>query len=207
MAISGFLAEKNLLIASGVSNGMKLCSTLSPKVAVTLDEGMRLVAETAAGPGARATFHPRGVLAVLAHVLLLIAVLGQIVFLASRNRVRWDLTSDSMWSVTDSTRNLIDKLDKQLLIEAYFSPKDKLPVTHREVREVLDNFLDELVQLDDSLRQRGIELVIAEDQQEACLEAISSAARTGKIGDGKIFVSEVEKVIRIRTGEEDEAAI
>jgi nitrogen regulatory protein P-II 1 len=59
----------------------------------------------------------------------------------------------------------------------------------------------------DFLPKVKIELVIAEDQQEACLEAISSAARTGKIGDGKIFVSEVEKVIRIRTGEEDEAAI
>ncbi|MCA8973253.1 MAG: GldG family protein, partial [Planctomycetes bacterium] len=88
-----------------------------------------------------------GVPAVFVHVLLLLLVLGQIVYLASRHRKRWDLTSDQLWSLTDSTRNLVARLDKQLLIEAYFSPKEKLPVTHREVRSVLDNFLDELVQL------------------------------------------------------------
>ena len=42
---------------------------------------------------------------------------------------------------------------------------------------------------------------------DACLEAIQNTARTGKIGDGKIFVCEVERVIRIRTGEENEDAI
>ena len=42
---------------------------------------------------------------------------------------------------------------------------------------------------------------------DSVIEKIVTAARTGKIGDGKIFVSDVEKVIRIRTGEEDEAAI
>jgi len=40
-----------------------------------------------------------------------------------------------------------------------------------------------------------------------CIEAITNAARTGKIGDGKIFVTSVEKVIRIRTGEQDHDAI
>jgi nitrogen regulatory protein P-II 1 len=49
--------------------------------------------------------------------------------------------------------------------------------------------------------------VINEDQVERCIEAITSAARTGKIGDGKIFVTGVERVIRIRTGEENLAAI
>jgi nitrogen regulatory protein P-II 1 len=42
---------------------------------------------------------------------------------------------------------------------------------------------------------------------EQCIDAIIKAARTGKIGDGKIFVSSVQQVIRIRTGETDEAAI
>jgi nitrogen regulatory protein P-II 1 len=59
----------------------------------------------------------------------------------------------------------------------------------------------------DFLPKVKIELVIAEDQVDACIEAITVAARTGKIGDGKIFVTRVEKIIRIRTGEEDEAAI
>ena len=42
---------------------------------------------------------------------------------------------------------------------------------------------------------------------DRCLEAIVKAAKTGKIGDGKIFVTPVEQVIRIRTGETDEAAV
>jgi len=59
----------------------------------------------------------------------------------------------------------------------------------------------------DFLPKLKLEMVIKEDQMEQCIEAIVSSARTGKIGDGKIFVSDVEKVVRIRTGEEDEAAI
>ena len=59
----------------------------------------------------------------------------------------------------------------------------------------------------DFLPKLKVEVVIAEDQADACIEAITSAARTGKIGDGKIFVTTVEKVVRIRTGEQDEDAI
>lgn len=59
----------------------------------------------------------------------------------------------------------------------------------------------------DFLPKVKIEVVIAADQVDAVLEAIVNAARTGKIGDGKIFVSSIEKVVRIRTGETDEAAI
>jgi nitrogen regulatory protein P-II 1 len=59
----------------------------------------------------------------------------------------------------------------------------------------------------DFLPKVRIEIVVKDDQVDDCLEAITSAARTGKIGDGKIFVSSVERVVRIRTGEQDEAAI
>ena len=52
-----------------------------------------------------------------------------------------------------------------------------------------------------------IELVIDDDQVEAAIEAIIEAARTEKIGDGKIFVSPVEQAIRIRTGESGSEAI
>ena len=52
-----------------------------------------------------------------------------------------------------------------------------------------------------------IEVVVADDQLERVLEAISGAARTGRIGDGKIFVSEVLDVMRIRTGETGAIAI
>lgn len=59
----------------------------------------------------------------------------------------------------------------------------------------------------DFLPKIKIEIAINDDQLDECIEAITSAARTGKIGDGKIFVTSVERVIRIRTGEEDETAI
>ncbi len=59
----------------------------------------------------------------------------------------------------------------------------------------------------DFLPKIKIEIVVSEEQAERCVEVITNAARTGKIGDGKIFVTSVERVIRIRTGEEDADAI
>jgi nitrogen regulatory protein PII len=59
----------------------------------------------------------------------------------------------------------------------------------------------------DFLPKVKIELVIAESQLDPCIEAITEAARTGKIGDGKIFVTSVENVVRIRTGETGDSAI
>ncbi len=59
----------------------------------------------------------------------------------------------------------------------------------------------------DFLPKLKLELVIADDQVEAALEAIQTAAKTGKIGDGKIFVSDVNQAIRIRTGETGDAAL
>ncbi len=59
----------------------------------------------------------------------------------------------------------------------------------------------------DFLPKVKIDVVISADQLDACLEAITGAACTGKIGDGKIFVSDVQRVIRIRTGEEDADAL
>ncbi len=59
----------------------------------------------------------------------------------------------------------------------------------------------------DFLPKIKIETVVKEENVDEVLEAITKAARTGKIGDGKIFVSDIEKVIRIRTGEEDEEAL
>ncbi|GHA41148.1 UNVERIFIED_CONTAM: hypothetical protein GTU68_038653 [Idotea baltica] len=53
----------------------------------------------------------------------------------------------------------------------------------------------------DFLPKVKIELVISDDQLEPAIEAIIDAARTEKIGDGKIFVSDIEQAIRIRTGE------
>jgi nitrogen regulatory protein P-II 1 len=59
----------------------------------------------------------------------------------------------------------------------------------------------------DFLPKIKIEVVVADDQLAAAVEAITSAARTGRIGDGKIFVSEIVDVVRIRTGESGAQAI
>ena len=59
----------------------------------------------------------------------------------------------------------------------------------------------------DFLPKIKIEIVVNNEDADAAIDAIIKAARTGKIGDGKIFVTSVERVVRIRTGEMDESAI
>ena len=59
----------------------------------------------------------------------------------------------------------------------------------------------------DFLPKVKIEAVVTDEQVEAAIEAIIRTARTGKIGDGKIFVIPVEQIVRIRTGEINEAAV
>ena len=59
----------------------------------------------------------------------------------------------------------------------------------------------------DFLPKVKVEVIIADSGVERAIDAIVKAARTGKIGDGKIFVTEVEQVVRIRTGESGEAAV
>ena len=59
----------------------------------------------------------------------------------------------------------------------------------------------------DFLPKIKVEVVVADDRVDTVIDAIVKAAHTGKIGDGKIFVTAVEQVIRIRTGETNESAI
>ena len=59
----------------------------------------------------------------------------------------------------------------------------------------------------DFLPKVKVEVVVKDSDVERSIEAIVKAAKTGKIGDGKIFVTAVEQVVRIRTGETDEAAV
>ena len=59
----------------------------------------------------------------------------------------------------------------------------------------------------DFLPKVKLEIVVTSEQVDRCVNSIIETAQTGKIGDGKIFITDVERVIRIRTGEEDEAAI
>jgi len=59
----------------------------------------------------------------------------------------------------------------------------------------------------DFLPKVKLEVVVAEGLVDSCIEAIIKAAKTGKIGDGKIFLESIERSIRIRTGEEGEEAL
>ena len=59
----------------------------------------------------------------------------------------------------------------------------------------------------DFLPKIKVEVVVEDGQLDAALEAITNAARTGRIGDGKIFVSEITEVVRIRTGETGPSAV
>ena len=59
----------------------------------------------------------------------------------------------------------------------------------------------------DFLPKVRLEVVVPDAQAQAVVEAIAAAAQTGRIGDGKIFVSSIESALRIRTGEKDEDAI
>lgn len=59
----------------------------------------------------------------------------------------------------------------------------------------------------DFLPKVKVELVVKTEDVDTCVDAIVNAARTGKIGDGKIFVSPIDRIVRIRTGEEDETAV
>jgi nitrogen regulatory protein P-II 1 len=59
----------------------------------------------------------------------------------------------------------------------------------------------------DFLPKLKLDIVVRDEQVDICIEIIVSTARTGKIGDGKIFVSNLERAVRIRTGEENDEAI
>ena len=59
----------------------------------------------------------------------------------------------------------------------------------------------------DFLPKVKVEVAVKDDDVERCVDAIIKAARTGKIGDGKIFITSVERVVRIRTGELDDDAV
>ena len=59
----------------------------------------------------------------------------------------------------------------------------------------------------DFLPKMKVEVVVNDMDVDRCVDAIIGAARTGKIGDGKIFITAVERIVRIRTGEEDESAV
>ncbi len=83
-------------------------------------------------------------------------------------------------------------------VEGYGFQKSKLnAVKSKNVKELSIEFLPKI----------RIEIVAKEDDIQGIIDAIISSIRTGRIGDGKIFISEITGIIRIRTGERDEDAL
>jgi nitrogen regulatory protein P-II 1 len=123
------------------------------------------------------------------------------------------------------TNNLIDKRKKMKKIEAIIKPFKLEDVKDALVEAGIEGMTISEVkgygrQQGHSELYRGAEYVVEfipkvkvtvivsdEEYLNRAIEAIKTAAHTGKIGDGKIFVTEIEKTIRIRTGEEDEEAL
>ncbi len=111
-------------------------------------------------------------------VCLVLIILGEVVYLSGKYRVRADLTEDGLYSLTESTQRVLEGLEERLLIEAYFSPDAELPTSFREPREMLRNLLDEYVQssggkiilqyfdpkTDAALRERATRIGIEPDQ-------------------------------------------
>lgn len=80
-------------------------------------------------------------------LILLFIVLAELTFLATRYRVRSDLTADQLYTLTSSTQTVLGKLQDRLLIEAYFSPKHALPILEQPRRAELVNLLEEYEKL------------------------------------------------------------
>ena len=78
----------------------------------------------------------------------------------------------------------------------------------KKIEAIIKPFkLDEVKEALQEAGIQGLEMVLPDDMVDAAIEAITSAARTEKIGDGKIFVSPIEQAIRIRTGETGDDAV
>lgn len=61
--------------------------------------------------------------------------------------------------------------------------------------------------LDDSVPKTRVEIAVSEELADAVVDAIATAAKTGKVGDGRILIGDIERVVRIRTGETDRTAV
>lgn len=140
-------------------------------------------------------------------VVLMLLVLGQIVFLASRYRSRVDATKDGLYTLTDSTVQVLSNLDRRLVIEAYFSGDETLG-PYREYRRMLDNFLEELVQVS------GGKIVIDRLNPQDDLDVKNQAERLGiramplqDVGDASLSVNQVWNGLRMLYGGDRQSVV
>lgn len=141
-------------------------------------------------------------------VVLLLIVFGELVFLASRYRVRVDLTGDKLYSLTDSTRQVLSGMEDRLLVECYFSKESRLPAALREMRRQLENLLDEYVQLSDG----KVVLQKLDPQDDAMLKDKASrlgmrAIPVSDTGDASLSIRELWQGMRLLYGAEKQEVI
>lgn len=141
-------------------------------------------------------------------LILLAVVLGEVTFLGSRFALRVDLTSDQIYTLTDSTKTVLDSLTDNLVIEAYFSPDTSLPIQYRPARVMMRNTLLEYVELgkgkiklqyfdpfaDRTVRETAERLGIRPEQ-----------ARTSS--SGQLTATEIWQGFRVRYGAEKQQVI
>ncbi len=146
-------------------------------------------------------------------LLLLFLVLVQVGYLASRYRLRWDLTAEQKYSLTDSTRRVLAGLQDRVLIEAYFSDDESLPVAYRSHRAALRNLLDEYIELskgrlvlqvfdpasDLNLRHKAERLGIQPQQ--------ATASATGAEADASYSVTEIWQGLRLRYADQKQLVL
>ncbi|MEM7198674.1 MAG: Gldg family protein [Planctomycetota bacterium] len=146
---------------------------------------------------------------VFLRVILLLAVLGQLVFLASRYRTRVDVTEDQLYSLTPSTRQVLEGLDDRLLVEAYFSKESRLPGPYREFRRDLDNFLDECVQLSDGklVIQRLDPQDDAMVREKATRLGIQAVSVSDTSGESALAIKEIWQGLRMMYGADKQEVI
>jgi hypothetical protein len=141
-------------------------------------------------------------------LLLLALVLGEVSFLASRYALRVDLTSDKIYTLTESTKTVLNSLQDKVVVEAYFSPDQSLPINYRPARVMMRNALMEYVELgqgklslqyfdpfaDRTVRETAERLGIRPEQ-----------ARTSS--SGQLTATEIWQGFRIRYGAEKQEVI
>ncbi len=141
------------------------------------------------------------VLLVVCRVVLLLWILGLLVFFASRFRGRVDMTSDGLYTLTDSTKKVLAGLDDRVLIEVYLTPDDKLPEAARDYRRMLRNALDEYVQLGKGKVEVEYLDPLADTTVREKAERLGIRAQTVQESGARAFsILEIWQGLRIRYG-------
>jgi len=146
-------------------------------------------------------------------LFLLFLVVSQVAFLGTRHRLRWDLTGDKLYTLTASTTKVLQRLEEPLLVEAYFSPDDKLPPTVGPLRAAMRHVLDEYVKLGDGrvivryldptsdtrLREKALRLGI-QSQKMADTSGTTAAAQA-------VAIKEIFQGLRLRYADKKQEII